>query len=237
MLVGSHIASRPSAIASRPAAGVEPGVTRPPRRLRTTARRRRGELAAKNRASNRRGRVGGVTHRDSGTSRSVRSRRSSSDARSGEASRRRRAARTARAATRGATRRRRLGQQDPGLLEQLADAARCAATARRREVAAERGCGLVRRSADRATATGPRPRIDPPPGRHACRRERHRRRPPREQDLGPPAHAEAARPSPPVAARPHSRSTGSRRRGRTTTASDRVVLEVARRVALNPSDV
>ena len=79
MLVGSHIASRPSAIAASASSGRSQAcaTTSPPSRLGSTPS---GSGAAKKRASNRRGRLDGVTQRDSGISRSVRRRRSSSAA-------------------------------------------------------------------------------------------------------------------------------------------------------------
>ena len=115
-MVGSHIRARPrpSPRARRPA---EPGMretSSPSKRRARTDRQRGGEEPA----SKRRGRIGGVTHRDSGTSRSVRSlqvemhRRSRGRSTSPPSS----AARACRG--RGG---RRIGEQHAGLLERLAD--------------------------------------------------------------------------------------------------------------------
>ena len=79
VLVGTHMASRPSAIATSAAPGVSqawPATSSPSNEMRAPG----GSSAAKKRVSNRRGMTGGVTQRDSGTIRSVRSRRSSSSA-------------------------------------------------------------------------------------------------------------------------------------------------------------
>ena len=149
-----------------------------------------GNAAAKNRASNRRGIDGGVTQRDSGTSRSVRSRRSSASAIAGKAPGS--ASSRDRAPTRSAA-----GvdvrQQHADLLERLAD---------RRDVRGQRR----RRLEIPAEPLGRRPRRQDRPRRqrririrgiHAptrehmhVRRERHRRRPMRQQ------HLEPARPGP-----------------------------------------
>ena len=146
-----------------------------------------GSAAAKNRASNRRGRVGGVTQRDSGTSRSVRSRRSRSDARSASvalAAEQRGPAALRLAAADAAA----VGKQDPGLLEQLADRGEMRGQRDgRREVAAERRCGLVRRQHgprhERRIGVG---RVHPTAREDVhVARERHRRRPPGQQDLEP----------------------------------------------------
>ena len=79
MLVGSHIASRPAAIAASASVGRSHAcaATSSPSNVASAPA---GRIAAKNRASNRRGIDGGVTQRDNGTSRSVRSRRSRSSA-------------------------------------------------------------------------------------------------------------------------------------------------------------
>ncbi len=147
-----------------------------------------GSSATKKRASNRRGRIGGVTHLESGVSRSVRSRRSRSSAiwaklaspptsavRACETDRGREATVAS------------LGQEDARLLEQLADRGDVEADRHRRlQVAAERhGClgRIGRRPLDQRgvriaaveTAAGEDVHV---------RRERHRRRSPRQEDLG-----------------------------------------------------
>ncbi len=84
VLVGSHMPSRPSAIAVRASVGRSQlcATTSPPSNVGSTPS---GNDAAKNLASKRRGNPTGVTHRDSGTRRSVRNRRSSAAATSGRA--------------------------------------------------------------------------------------------------------------------------------------------------------
>ena len=79
VLVGSHMASRPAAIAASASAGRNHSwaATSSPSNVASAPG---GRLAAKNLASNRRGIDGGVTQRDNGTSQSVRSDRSRSSA-------------------------------------------------------------------------------------------------------------------------------------------------------------
>ena len=125
------------------------------------ARRRPAASAAKNRASNRRGIDGGVTQRESGTSRSVR--RSQVELRRRAPGKGRLAARPAPSAPRGSVRPSghvaRVGEQHAGLLERPRGSRRCGLRDRpgRRQVAAERdgrlGLGVI---ADRATRLGSR---------------------------------------------------------------------------------
>ena len=82
--VGSHMPRSPAAIDSSASIGRCQACARTSSPTRVTAAPS-GNAAAKNRASNRRGIDGGVTQRDSGTSRSVRSRRSSASAIAGKA--------------------------------------------------------------------------------------------------------------------------------------------------------
>ena len=79
VLVGSHMASRPAAIAASASVGRSHAcaATSSPSNVASTPL---GRVAAKNRASNRRGIDGGVTQRDNGTRRSVRNCRSRSSA-------------------------------------------------------------------------------------------------------------------------------------------------------------
>ena len=161
---------------------------RRPRRPRRSASRPSGRAAAKNRASNRRGRVGGVTQRDSGTSRSVRSRRSSASARSGKR-RRRRASSAERASAIVAADAVVVGEEDAGLLEQLADRGEERGEGdRRRQVATQRQRRRRPPNAtERPASAGSRvPGVDPAAGKDVgVRRERHRRRALRQEDLEP----------------------------------------------------
>ncbi len=183
--VGAHSASRPSAIASSASPGRSHAcsTTSSPWRL---ALAPGGSSAAKNRASNRRGIDGGVTHRDIETRRSVRRWRSSCAASAWKW------ISPPTSALRGADGRRRdvacVREEHPGLLERLADRADVLGDRPgRRHVAAERGGGLLGR--DRGPGDQARVGV----GRvHAPAREdvdiggeRHRRRPAGEQHLGP----------------------------------------------------
>ena len=184
------------------------------------------------------GRVGGVTQRDSGTSRSVRSRRSERLDDRGPRRRRRERDDGQRTRSRAVPP---VRQQDADLLERLADGRDVAPSASiGPQVATERlggGPGV--------TTLAPSPRVGSasstrPPGKDVhVGRERHRRRPVGEQHLepvGPPAAA--GRRSPPVwldsvdpdGARRAGRSDG-RRRDRQ--AADEVAADVGRRTAVD----
>ena len=190
VLVGSHMREPAGGHRrQRVASGAATRAPRP-RRPRTWPRRRAAAVAAKNRASNRRGIDGGVTQRDNGTSRSVRRRRSRSSAssarvvsprtsaeraapiraaRPGRIRRRRRAARPPPRTARGSRRR---GRRAPGR-----------ASGRRRAPRRPRPA----RSADRATSDAVRVGRIHPPAREDVdvRGERHRRGPVGQQRLEP----------------------------------------------------
>ena len=186
VLVGSHIASRPSAIASRASAGSEPGVGDHLVALERGSTPS-GRAAAKNRASNRRGRVGGVTQRESGTSRSVRSRRSRSEASSAKrrvAAEERGPARSdgGRATPTSSARRTPASSNSSRIAAMCAASATAGARSPPSATAASAG-----ESTDRADQRRIRVRrIDPTAGEDVhVRRERHRRRPLGQQDLQP----------------------------------------------------
>ena len=188
--VGNHIPRPPAAIDSSASIGRCQACADTSSPTRVTAAPG-GNAAAKNRASNRRGIDAGVTQRDSGTSRSVRSRRSSDSAMAGNAPAS--ASSRDRAATRS-TPGRVIGQQHADLLERLPDRRDVRGERRPRLQVATQALGRRGRRQH-----GPRGqtrigvgRVDPPAREHVhVGRERHRRRPMGQQDLEP------------VGARPH----------------------------------
>ena len=175
-------------------------------------RRPAGSCAAKNRASNRRGRTGGVTQRESGTSRSVRSVRSSSltiEAKSASPP-----TSAERAWDDGPAAAPPVGQQDAGLLEDLADRRDLGCDGELRlEVPAEPDRGLLRRH--HGPCDEPRVAV----GRHPPGRQGRRACPVRRPSMpvggsgGPrarPGRAGAGRRSRPAGERPRRGSLGRR---------------------------